>query len=50
LVLNQDLQDLWIIDNVFGLDLRVIRRELLFILLFAAALRIGEKAGNESTV
>ncbi len=36
--------------DVFGLEVMVIRRGLLFIILFADALRIGEKDGNESTV
>ena len=37
-------------EDVFGLGVMVIRRGLLYTLLFADALRIGEGPGNESTV
>jgi hypothetical protein len=38
------------IEDVFGLSPMVILRGLLFTLLFADALRIGESPGNESTI
>jgi hypothetical protein len=38
-----------IIENVFVLGIVVIYRGLLFTLLFADALRIGEKPGNDDT-
>jgi hypothetical protein len=36
------------VEDVFGLRVKVIYEELLFTLLFADALRIGEKPGNDS--
>jgi hypothetical protein len=50
LVLNQDLKVSRITENVFVLIARVICRGLLYILLFADVLHIGEMPGNESTI
>jgi hypothetical protein len=50
LVLNQDLKISRITENVFVLIARVICRGLLYILLFADVLHIGEMPGNESTI
>ena len=50
LVLNQDLQDFQDYRGRLRFKSKGARRGLLYMLLFAGVLRIGEKLGNESTV
>jgi hypothetical protein len=48
--LNQDFQDFEDWSGRLWLEVMVICKGLLFTLLFADALRIGEKPGNESAI
>ena len=50
LVLNQDLQDFQDYRGRLRFKRKGARRGLLYMLLFAGALRIGEKLGNKSIV
>ena len=50
LVLNQDLQDFQDYRGRLCFKRKGVRIVLLYMFLFAGALRIGEKLGNESTV
>ena len=50
LVLNQDLQDFQDYRGRLRFKRKGVRIGLLYMFLFAGALRIGEKLGNESTV
>ena len=48
--MNQDLQDFQDYRGRLRFKRKGVRKGLLYMFLFAGALRIGEKPGNESTV